>query len=424
MKARLAGPLKPLMLVVSLLGCAGLGGCASHAATSADGAPGDGGGPTLELFTWWVAPGEVEALTALVNVYEAAFPGVRVDQFNDASSANWESMLAKGIDGTWDVTQISAAGIPVFLKDHPGTLSPVDDIYAEPSLKAAVIPDILAAATDNGHAMGVVTGVHRNNAFIYNIQVLKDHGLSPPTTTTEFLAACETLKTAGITPVAITLDAWILRFLYLDLLSGVVGADKFGQFVRHERLVTDPDMQLGIQTATGAFVEVFTKYIDMPAVRAANYDWTQAADSLHNGKAAMFFLGDWLKGYLVHLGWDPGVDFGVSGPPGASDVFVYGADTFALPAVAPRPDLAHDFLQVVGSKAAQVAFNRQKGSTPMRVDVRDLLDGPGQQNLDDLVNAKVRLPGFDNAMMDTAMTAYVNTSDATALLQSLLTIEP
>jgi glucose/mannose transport system substrate-binding protein len=235
---------------------------------------------------------------------------------------------------------------------------------------------------------------------------------------------CAKLKAANITPVAITLDAWILRFLYLDLLSGVVGAEKFGGFVRHEVAVSEPTMQTGIAAATDAFVQVYTQYIDQNAVHKTNFDWTQAADSLHDGKTAMFFLGDWLKGYLVHLGWDPGVDFGVSGPPGASDVFVYGADTFALTNGAPHPELAHDFLTVVASKDAQVAFNRQKGSTPMRTDVRDLLDGPGQQNLDDLVNAKERLPGFDNAMMDTAMTAYVNTGDAAALLQSLQTIAP
>jgi glucose/mannose transport system substrate-binding protein len=408
-----------------LLGCAALAGCGSLKGENDDGgALADAGGPALKLFTWWVAPGEVEALTALVNVYESDYPGARVDQYNDANSANWEPMLASGINGTWDVNQISAAGIPVFLADHPGTLAPVDDIYAEPSLKAAVIPDILAAATDNGHAMGVVTGVHRNNAFVYNLQVLQSQQLSPPTTIAEFMAACAKLKSVGITPVAITLDAWILRFLYLDLLSGVIGADNFGAFVRHQKLVSDPDIQAGITAATGLFVEVFTNYIDLPSIQAKGYDWTTAGDALHEGKAAMFFLGDWLKGYLVHLGWTPGVDFGVSGPPGASDVFVYGADTFALPTMAPHPKLAHDFLEVVASKDAQVAFNRQKGSTPMRIDVRDLLDGPGQQNLDDLVNATVRLPGFDNAMMDTAMTAYVNTGDAAALLQSLQTIEP
>jgi glucose/mannose transport system substrate-binding protein len=425
MKGPLAGTLRPLTLLLPLLGCAALGGCGSPAASNADGgALGDAGGPALKLFTWWVAPGEAEALTALVNVYEGDYPGARVDQNTDATSANWESMLAKGIDGMFDVNQISAAGIPVFLGDHPGTLAPVDDIYDEPSLKANVIPDILAAATDSGHAMGVVTGVHRNNAFVYNLQVLQSQQLSPPTTIAEFMDACAKLKAAKITPIAITLDAWVLRFLYLDLLSGVLGADNFGAFVRHEKLVSDPDIQAGIVAATGLFVEVFTNYIDLPSIRATGYDWTSAADSLHEGKAAMFFLGDWLKGYLVHLGWTPGVDFGVSGPPGASDVFVYGADTFALPTMAPHPELAHDFLEVVASKDAQVAFNRQKGSTPMRTDVRDLLDGPGQQNLDDLVHATVRLPGFDNAMMDTAMTAYVTTGDAAALLQSLQTIEP
>jgi glucose/mannose transport system substrate-binding protein len=381
--------------------------------------------PALELFTWWVAPGEVEALTALVNTYEAKHPGARVDQFNDASSANWEAMLANGIDGPrWDVVQISAAGIPLFLHDHPGTLAPVDDVYAEPSLAASVIPDIRKAVTTDGHALGVVTGVHRNNAFIYNIQVFKDHQLTPPTTTAQLLDVCAKLKAAHVTPVAITLDSWILRFLYLDLLSGVVGADKFGAFVRHELPVTDPTMQAGIAQATDVFVQVFTQYIDRTAIGAAGFDWTKAADSLHDGKTAMFFLGDWLKGYLVHRGWDPGVDFGVSGPPGASDVFVYGADTFALPTLAPHPELAHDFLTVVASKEAQVAFNRQKGSTPMRTDVRDLLDEPGQHSLDDLVGAKVRLPGFDNPMMDAAMSAYVDSGDAAVLLKTLQTIAP
>jgi glucose/mannose transport system substrate-binding protein len=272
--------------------------------------------------------------------------------------------------------------------------------------------------------MGVVTGVHRNNAFIYNLQLLNKHGLRPPTTIAELLDVCAKLKAAGVTPIATPLDAWIMRFLYLDLLSGVVGAMDFGAFIRHELAVTAPKMQAGITEATDLFVRVLTEFVDMNAARAASYDWTTAVDAIHSNKAAMMFLGDWVKGYLVHLGWDPGVDFGVSGPPGASDLFVYGADTFARPTMAPHPKCAGDFLSVVASKQAQVAFNRQKGSTPMRTDVRDLLDVPGQKNLDDLVNAKVRLPGIDNAQWDAAMAAYVKSGDKAALLQSLLTITP
>jgi ABC-type glycerol-3-phosphate transport system substrate-binding protein len=198
----------------------------------------------------------------------------------------------------------------------------------------------------------------------------------------------------------------------------------FGAFIRHELAVTAPKMQAGITEATDLFVRVLTEFVDMNAARAASYDWTTAVDAIHSNKAAMMFLGDWVKGYLVHLGWDPGVDFGVSGPPGASDLFVYGADTFAMPALAPHPKCANDFLSVVASKNAQVAFNKQKGSTPMRTDVRDLLDVNSRQNLDDLANAKVRLPGIDNAQWDAAMAAYVTSGDEAALLQSLLTITP
>ena len=273
--------------------------------------------------------------------------------------------------------------------------------------------------------MGVVTGVHRNNAFIYNLQVFADNHLTPPTTIAELLDVCAKLNAAGITPVATPLDAWILRFLYLDLLSGIVGASEFGDFITHKVSVGDPTMQAGIKDATDVFVQILTQYVDLPAARADLYDWTTASDAVHDGKAAMIFLWEiGSAGYLAHLGWTPGVDFGVSGPPGASDLFVYGADTFALPARAPHPGNAKDFLAVVASPEAQVAFNRQKGSTPMRTDVRDMLDAPGRQNLDDLVNAKVRLPGIDNDQWDDAMTAFVATGDKEALLASLLTIVP
>jgi len=80
MRGRLAGSL----VLFTLVGGAGLGCGASGA-----GATPDSGAPdapeALELFTWWVAPGEVEALGALVNVYKAAHPMARVNQFNDAS---------------------------------------------------------------------------------------------------------------------------------------------------------------------------------------------------------------------------------------------------------------------------------------------------------------------------------------------------
>jgi glucose/mannose transport system substrate-binding protein len=138
----------------------------------------------------------------------------------------------------------------------------------------------------------------------------------------------------------------------------------------------------------------------------------------------MFWMGDWVKGLLVNLGWTPGVDFGVSGPPGAADLFVYGADTFALPTSAPNLANARNFLAVVASADGQVAFNMQKGSTPMRTDVRARLDEPGKVSLDNLQNAKVRVPGHDSAAWDTAIETFLTDGNKDALVQALLDTRP
>ena len=103
--------------------------------------------------------------------------------------------------------------------------------------------------------------------------------------------------------------------------------------------------------------------MDRDAASGAGHSWSSAAKDLYDGKAAMLLHGDWAKGYLVQLGWDPGFDFGVSGPPGASDLFVYGADTFALPTTAPHAVLGKDFWGVVASKQGQIEFNKHTGAT-------------------------------------------------------------
>jgi glucose/mannose transport system substrate-binding protein len=118
------------------------------------------------------------------------------------------------------------------------------------------------------------------------------------------------------------------------------------------------------------------------------------------------------------------VDFNVSGPPGAFDLFVYGADTFALPASAPHEKAGRDFLEVVASREGQVAFNQYKGATPMREDVLDQLDEPGRRNLQDLVDAKVRIPGHANAAWDAGIEQFKMDSDEAALLKVYLNAAP
>jgi glucose/mannose transport system substrate-binding protein len=291
---------------------------------------------------------------------------------------------------------MSASDIQQFSNDHAGAVASVADMYQDPSLKQAVVPEILNAVTVNGAPLGIVTGVHRNDSFLYNKQIFDAQGIAPPTTVDEFMAACAKLKTAGITPVAMTFQGWALRIMFDEVLAGILGAQGYADFLNSGAVTSKVD----------------------------SYDWSAAAAAVHDGKAAMYMHGDWAKGYVTALGWTPGVDFGVSGPPGAPDLFIYGADMFGLPAAAPHPDTARHFLEMVASKDGQVAFNRQKGSTPMRTDVRDQLDEPGKLALDNLMNAKVLMKGHANASWDPAFDSYAKDGDKAALLQVYMTATP
>jgi glucose/mannose transport system substrate-binding protein len=375
---------------------------------------------TLQLFSWWTAPGEVEALTALENAY-----GEGVYQDSEVTPGNWSEKLGAQIDDSpWDVFQLSASDIDKLRTDHPDAVAELDDVYADADLNDAIIPDIKDVITREGHQFGVVTGVHRNNSFIYNQRIFTAQGLTPPTRIDELLEVCATLKEAGITPVATDMDTWVLRIFFDEILAGTMGAEAFDDFIKGKVSAEDADVKANIESAIATFDTILTEYVDVERSAADGYEWFSAADDLHEDKAAMMFHGDWAKGYLLHLGFDAGPDFGVLGPPGASDLFVYGADMFGMPATAPHPALAKEFLTVVASKKGQVQFNKYKGATPMRTDVRDELDEPGKLSLDGLINAKVRMPGHGNAGWDAGMEAFAKDHDQAALLQVYIDTPP
>jgi glucose/mannose transport system substrate-binding protein len=406
---------------LSALGC----GSTPDGATNS---PGDGG-PTdaatedrLDVFSWWIAPGEAEALQALINTYKGAYPSARVSTLTEVMPGAVRGILDANIrNAPWDVFQQGAANYPGFLEQHPGSLVQLDEIYNEPSLKAAIIPRLLDALMIDGHPYGALTGVHRNNSFIFNKQILDAQRLAPPTTIAEFLDVCAKLKAAGITPVAATFQQWALIITLDDILSGTLGAAAFQSLVLSTTPTTDPAVRAGVTSAVDTFAKMLTDYVD-PASKEPAYGWSQAAESLHDGKAAMFFMGDWAKGYLTSLGWTPGVDFGVSGPPGAFDLFWYGDDSFAIPVSAMHQKNARNFLSVVTSKAAQVAFNKQKGSTPIRSDVRDQLDEPGKTSLDNMLNAKVLARSVPANMARTAaLTQFLIDGEKAPLIEAYLT---
>jgi glucose/mannose transport system substrate-binding protein len=233
-----------------------------------------------------------------------------------------------------------------------------------------------------------------------------------PTNLEELLAACEAFKAAGIIPIATSHQGWILRILFNGILPASLGYDGFAAYFADMGELDETAMRQAIAT----FDQVLASYVNDSAADP-NFGWTECADLLLNDQAAMLIHGDWAKGYLTSLGWTPGEGFGVTSAPGASDIFLYGVDTFALLAEGKQPEAAKSFLRTVASKEGQVAFNKLKGSSPMRLDVPAAeFDVVAQETLQSLKDARLRLLAPANALWDDALHAFAADRDADALL--------
>jgi glucose/mannose transport system substrate-binding protein len=392
------------------VGCSS-GPASNHGATTDSGSP---QGP-VKLYTWWVAPGEAQALQGLIDTYTTAYPGGTVDDSGTETGADTRANLDVAFtNGTYpDVFQLNFQDLPVFMTAHPNEVASVDSFFADAATKSAFLPDILAGVTVNGHIQAIPVDVPRESAFFYNKASFAARSLTPPTTLAELMSACATLKSAGVTPIALATgssNGWIVRELFNAIVEGTMGASVFKDFITGAKPVTDPEITPPLQSAIATLGTILTQYINADSASTlANgntFGWTDAADEVQAGKAAMFLHGDWVKGYWTALGWTPGVDFGETGAPGASDVFFYGIDVLGTPVNPPDLTSASDFLTVAASGAGQAAFSNAKGSSPARIDVGSQLDVLGQATLNDLLNATVRIPVVAPAAWDTALGVY------------------
>jgi glucose/mannose transport system substrate-binding protein len=367
---------------------------------------------TVDLYSWWVAPGEAQALQGLMNAFTKAHPTqkVRNSGFSTgtASRANLDTAFAAG--NFPDVFQLNSQDLGPFDAQHPGQVAALDSVLSSSATVDAFLPDILDAVTLDGIVQLVPLAIPRESAFFYNTTLFSANGLEPPTSVDELLSTCATLKKAGIVPIALATgpnNGWIVRETFNGILQGTMGAALFKDFATATKPVTDPEIAEPLKAAIATLATIITQYINSnSASTLANgntFGWTDAADEVKAGKAAMYIHGDWVKGYWTALGWTPGIDFGQTGAPGASDVFFYGVDGLGMPTSAPHPAAAENFMNVAASAAGQVAFARSKGSSPARIDVGDRLDVLGKATLDDLVNAKVRLRVVGLEAWDTAL---------------------
>jgi raffinose/stachyose/melibiose transport system substrate-binding protein len=254
--------------------------------------------------------------------------------------------------------------------------------YAEAGLLRNIAPELEGEWKDTFSAQAAVELYGQNGEYygvpwdwgavgiFYNTELWAQAGLdpkNPPATWSEFLEAVQTLKDAGITPIAIGQgDRWPGHFWWVYLATRMGGGEAFLKaYSREGSFADEPFVQAGEHLLELVELEPFAEgFLGM------NYGDSQIL--MVNEEAAMELMGQWAPGayagadttlgpeLLPKLAWMPFPM--VEGGAGDPNDVLGGGNGFAVGANA--PDEAVDFLKFLTSPEAQVALMEGLSTVP------------------------------------------------------------
>ena len=279
-------------------------------------------------------------------------------------------------------TRLAGGDVPDTWQVHPGFellgqyvdpsyVAPLTSIYESEGWKDVVPEALVNMMTKDGEIYQVTVGVHRGNGLWYNKKLLSDNGIEIGETLSvdEFVAAAETLKAAGVTPLCVgDSGIWATAQLFENTLLGTIGPEKYAGLWDGSVSFSDPD----VKTA----MENYGKMLDYQNDDHSALSWDQAIKKLMEGGCAFSSMGDWAYGEFVNAKMKDNEDFGWVSHPGTAGSFMIVADGFVLGNGAPDQENTTNWLKVIGSKEAQEAFNPLKGSICARTDCDRAKFGP------------------------------------------------
>ncbi len=341
--------------------------------------PEQGGHTTVNIYSWWIAEGEEQALQKVIAMHEATHPNVTVENqpLRDAGQARlgltnkleqyeppdaYQANIGQDLFTWVNVNGKDSTQSPLASLDQLVSVDRLDD-------------KIRLQVTFDEKLWAVPVNIHRINSLFYNkraFAMLKPLGINEPSETMsydDFVNLCAALKQARPDASVLGLGnskRWTLEELvFEDVLPSIAGPDFYEQFWSGKGNPNDLVLAQTIEQAL-RLADYFNSDFD-------TIDWPESLGRMMatdgtNPPVLMVASGDWAKGYLQRT-WEPDVDFGVVQFPSAKSTFIYTADSLALPLKDSATFVeSAAFLQTFASPEAQVEFSRIKGSIPVRTD--------------------------------------------------------
>lgn len=257
---------------------------APKASGSASGAPATA---TMWLVTTGPSPAD-DAEKALVASFEQSHPGMTINlTLVENQSFKQKLQLAMGAGNPPTIFWTWGGGIlQQYIK-----AGYVESLGTNPSWASAFLPASLGAVTYNGQLYGIPVQGTQPVYFFYNKQIFSKYHLTFPTTWSGLLSTIATLKSHGVTPIALANgDQWP-GLMYLEYLTDRVGGPSVVQALEANKPGgwSDP-----------AIIKALTYIQDLVKAGAFNEGYQSlkfsggGSDALvYSGKAAMQLMGVW-----------------------------------------------------------------------------------------------------------------------------------
>ncbi|QJB55414.1 extracellular solute-binding protein [Pseudodesulfovibrio sp. zrk46] len=257
----------------------------------------------LVFLHYWSGPlgGGVDEM---VQAYNRASPDYKVHASafdHESFKVSIKAMLAS--DSPPDIFSYWA-GAKVRALVAGNHLAPIDEVWNESKLYDVFPSSIANACTYFGHKYALPVTQHYVG-FFYNKKIFDQYHLEPPINWEEFLATCEKLKNAGITPLALgSKERWPAQFWFDYLLLRTAGPEFRHRLMDGKVSYNSPEVAMVFEEWKSLM------YADYFNSSPNLMDWTDAASMVHSGSAAMTLMGTWVIGYFQdQLKWKQETDF-------------------------------------------------------------------------------------------------------------------
>ena len=244
-----------------------------------------------------------------------------------------------------------------------GHLQPITEVFDDADVWNAFPKALVDAGIYGGEPHLLPFGFHYV-AFFYNPHVMAEAGITEmPTTGEELFVAAEQIAATGVKPFALGSQfRWPAQFWFDFLILRTAGPDYRAKLMSGEASYEDFQVTQALElwkdlVDSGFFVD-----------DANAYDWTDAADQVANGEAAMTLMGTWITGYWNGNGLEPVTDYDFFNFPVMDPLIENAAlgpiDGWALSAEAANPEGAKALLVHYAQPDNQLKWALEQGALP------------------------------------------------------------